>query len=492
MTKASWTRQPTNLMVAVHVVIRAVALITIPRNRRPTTAMAWLLAIFAAPIPGAVLFGVFGTTKLPQQRRRRQREMTSLIEDTAVRRNAPPVDDEPAWFASLVRLNERLGGMPFVRGNHAVLLPDYEDAIAAMTAAVRAAQSSVNVEFYIFSLDATTAAFFDALLDAHRRGVDVHVLYDHFATSHSPRYRTTKRWLRDNGIPFREMLAPDLEPGKRARPDLRNHRKLLIIDGVTAFMGSQNLVDSSYNTTKNLRRGLRWKDLLLQLDGPVVAELRAVFLTDWFSETDEVLSFPAAASAPGEPRVSADGAVAIDCQVVPSGPGFDGENNLRLFNALVYAAQKRLVITSPYFVPDDSMLYAITTAAQRGVEVVLFACEVADQTMVFHAQRSYYETLLRAGVRIFLYRKPVVLHAKHFTIDDETAVVGSSNMDMRSFSLNLEASLLIRSADFVTALRGVEQDYRDDSRELTLDQWLRRPVTARVADDLFRLTAALQ
>jgi cardiolipin synthase len=177
---------------------------------------------------------------------------------------------------------------------------------------------------------------------------------------------------------------------------------------------------------------------------------------------------------------------------VPSGPGFDKENNLRLFNALVYSAQKRLVIVSPYFVPDDSMLYAITTAAERGVEVQLFGCEVADQVVVYHAQRSYYDTLLEAGVRIFLYEKPVVLHAKHFTVDDDVAVVGSSNMDMRSFSLNFEVSLMVRGRDFVTRLRDVENQYRAHSRELTLDEWRTRTAKSQVLDNVARLTATVQ
>ena len=182
----------------------------------------------------------------------------------------------------------------------------------------------------------------------------------------------------------------------------------------------------------------------------------------------------------------------LDCQVVPSGPGFDGENNLRLFNALLYAAQEKVSITSPYFVPDDSMLYAITTTAQRGVEVELFVGEMGDHAMTWHAQRSYYEALLRAGVRIWLYRAPTILHAKHFTIDDDVSVIGSSNMDMRSFSLNLEVSVMVRGSRFVDALRGVQAAYKDASFELTLDAWLERPRRSQVLDNVARLTAALQ
>jgi cardiolipin synthase len=251
-------------------------------------------------------------------------------------------------------------------------------------------------------------------------------------------------------------------------------------------MGSQNLIDRTYNKRVNRRRGLQWKDLMLRIEGPTVAALNAIFITDWFSETDELLAREA------RQVVDAVGEEYLDCQVVPSGPGFEGENNLRLFNGLIYAAQKRIVLTSPYFVPDDSMLYAVTTAAERGVQVELFVSEIGDQALVFHAQRSYYEELLRAGVLIWLYRAPTILHAKHFTIDDDVAVVGSSNFDMRSFTLNLEVTLMVRGREFVNDLRQVQEGYRRASRQLTLEEWQGRPVRSAVLDNIARLTAGLQ
>jgi cardiolipin synthase len=150
------------------------------------------------------------------------------------------------------------------------------------------------------------------------------------------------------------------------------------------------------------------------------------------------------------------------------------------------------MICSPYFVPDESMLYAITTAAQSGIDVQLFVSEIGDQPVVYHAQRSYYEELLRAGIRIWLYRSPTVLHPKHFTIDDQVAVIGSSNMDMRSFSLNLEISVMVRGHAFVGELRKLEESYRENSRELILDEWLQRPVFSQVLDNVARLSAVVQ
>jgi cardiolipin synthase len=282
------------------------------------------------------------------------------------------------------------------------------------------------------------------------------------------------------------MLPVQPFKGKWQRPDLRNHRKLLIVDGLIGFMGSQNIIDRSYNMRGNIRRGLQWKDFMTRLEGPIVSGLNAIFITDWYSETNELLTRDI---EPVHPRPVTD---ALDCQVVPSGPGFKGENNLRLFLALLYYAQDRIIITSPYFVPDESIMYAITTAVQRGLHVELIVSEIGDQAVVYHAQRSYYEELLTAGVHIYMYKAPYILHAKHFTIDDEVAVVGSSNMDQRSFSLNMEVSLMVRGRSFVRNLRAMEDENRSNSRELTLEEWRKQPLRSTILDNLARLTSAVQ
>ncbi|PYY37230.1 MULTISPECIES: cardiolipin synthase [unclassified Curtobacterium] len=475
------------VLVLLDLAIRAFSLVIVPINRKPQTATGWLLAIFLIPYIGFVVFLLLGSSKLPRARREKQTEINRyILEQTEgierVRRDHP----WPTWLESITKLNRQLGSMPLVGGNQAELYPHYDDAFAEMTHAVDAARRFVHVEFYIASLDDTTRPFFESLARAQARGVTVRFLMDHWASKSYPYFKDTLAFLDAAGIEWHLMLPLLPLEGKFQRPDLRNHRKILVVDGSVAFTGSQNLIDRSYDTKANIERGLRWRDLFARFEGPVVAGINALFVTDWYSETDELLL------RESDPVHRADRQDSLDCQVVPSGPGFDGENNLRLFNALLYSAQKRVSITSPYFVPDDSMLYAITTTAQRGVEVELFVGEIGDHAMTWHAQRSYYEGLLRAGVRIWLYRAPTVLHAKHFTIDDDVAVIGSSNMDMRSFTLNLEISVMVRGKSFVDALRDVQDDYRAASRELTLDEWLTRPRRSRVFDNVARLTAALQ
>ncbi|MDQ1531683.1 MAG: cardiolipin synthase [Microbacteriaceae bacterium] len=484
---ASITLALTIAAFALDLTIRVLAVIFVPKNRRPPTAAAWLLAIFFLPYLGALLFLLFGTNKLPRRRRRKQEAINRyILNATEGIEEATQTHLWPQWFASLAALNRRLGAMPLLGGNTARVYGEYERSLHAMTEAVETAEAFVHAEFYILSCDATTEPFFQALERAVQRGVTVRVLFDHVATLRIPGYRATKRRLTRLGAEWHPMLPVQPFRGRYQRPDLRNHRKVLVVDGRVGFMGSQNLIDRTYNKRVNRRRGLQWKDLMLRIEGPTVAALNAIFITDWFSETDELLAREA------RQVVDAVGEEYLDCQVVPSGPGFEGENNLRLFNGLIYAAQKRIVLTSPYFVPDDSMLYAVTTAAERGVQVELFVSEIGDQALVFHAQRSYYEELLRAGVLIWLYRAPTILHAKHFTIDDDVAVVGSSNFDMRSFTLNLEVTLMVRGREFVNDLRQVQEGYRRASRQLTLEEWQGRPVRSAVLDNIARLTAGLQ
>jgi cardiolipin synthase len=479
------------VLIAADLAIRIAALIIVPRDRKPTAAMAWLLAIFLIPFIGILLFLLIGNVRLPRKRRDKQAELNRLIADRA--EGIPPLgerDDVPEWFASLARQNRANGALPAVAGNAATLIGDYRASLDAMTADIETATVFVHVEFFIVSWDATTAPFFAAMERAVKRGVTVRLLADYVASRRAVDSDKTFAELDRIGVEWRWMLPVRPFSGEYQRPDLRNHRKLVVVDGLVAHLGSQNLIDRSYNTPKNLKRGLQWQELMARITGPAVAEADAVFLSDWFLETGELLGPDARSGAVHVPADRSPGALV--CQVVPSGPGYDGENNLRQFLTLVTSAQRKVIITSPYFVPDEAMMYAITSACQRGLDVQLFVSEIGDQGAVWHAQRSYYEPLLRAGVQIWLYPAPFILHSKHLSIDDEVAVIGSSNMDIRSFALNSEVTLLAYGRSFVEQMRAVEQGYREAGRQLTLDEWLREPKSATFLDGVARLTSALQ
>lgn len=486
-TELDWATVLVIVALLVDFIIRVIAIIVVPRNRRPTAGMAWLLAIFFIPYIGVLFFLLIGSYKLPKGRRDKQDLINRFIMESSdgmewVDRTKP----WPDWLEGIVELNRTLGAMPLIGGNSASLNGDYEGAINEMTEAINNAERFVNVEFYILALDKTTEPFFAALDAAVKRGVTVRVLLDHIASIRVAGHRKTFKRLDASGAEWHFMLPVQPLRGKYQRPDLRNHRKLLVVDNRVAFMGSQNLIDRSYNKKSNIRRGLKWKELVVRLDGPIVGGINGIFITDWYLETNELL--------PRDFELLAAPANAdyLDCQIVPSGPGFKNQNNLKLFLSLLYAAQEQIIITSPYFVPDESMLLAINTATQRGVHVELFVSEIGDQALVYHAQRSYYEALLNSGVHIYMYKEPYILHAKHFSIDDDVAVIGSSNMDIRSFELNMEISLMVRGPVFVREMREVEAGYRENSRRLSLDEWMQQPLRSTVLDNLARLTSALQ
>jgi cardiolipin synthase len=475
------------LLVLADFVVKVVALGFIPENRRPSSATAWLLAVFLIPFVGILAFLLIGSPYVDRGRRRIQVEVNDHVRHRLADMDIDPVPEEqPGWLHSAVQLNQHLGIFPYRPGNDVTFFDDYSASIRAMTAEVEQAQHYVNVEFYIMAIDEVTEPFFAACTDAVGRGVTVRVLFDHLGSRAVDGYKDMLTSFEAAGFLWHSMLPVQPLKGRWQRPDLRNHRKILVVDGRVAVIGSQNLIEPGYKSPKNHKEGRTYRELTARIEGPVVTTIHAVFATDWYVETHETLEV--------EPwefgRDHGEGGAS--CQVVPSGPGFPNENNLRLFNTMIYGARRRVSITSPYFVPDESLLYAITTAAQRGVDVELFVSEVGDQFMVWHAQKSYYQALLQAGVRIRLYPGPYILHSKFFSVDDDAAVLGSSNMDMRSFGLNFEVCVMGFGGTFVRDVRAVEDKYREMARELTLDEWRARPLRKRYVDNVMRLTSALQ
>ena len=449
--------------------------------------MAWLLLIFLMPVFGLLLFLLIGSSHVPRKRREEQQVAGELIRSgLSSVPQLPPSPDRPTWLNSVVVLNRRLGWLPAVSNNKAELFADYQESINAKAELVGTAERYVHVEYFMMCRDSTTEVFFEALLKAAARGVKVRVLYDHVSTVGLPGHKEMLASFGAAGIESHPMLPIRPLKGEFRRPDLRNHRKIVVVDGRVGFVGSQNMIDPSYHNKKHEAAGRKWRELTTKVEGPAVLSMNLVFASDWFIESKEKLrEYVGTETFP-------DDLGDLTCQIVPSGPGFPDENNLRMFNSLIYGAQERLSITSPYFVPDDSLLYAVTTAAQRGVAVELFVSERGEQFMVSHAQNSYYQFLLEAGVRIFQYPYPAVLHAKHFTVDDHTAVIGSSNMDIRSFNLDFEVSMMCTGPSFVAQMREVEDTYRSLSRELTLQEWNKRSLSQRWFDNVMRLTSAVQ
>jgi len=482
-----------SILVAIELAVRYFMIGIVPGNRRPTTAMAWLLAIFFIPVVGLLAYWLFANPRLSRRRLEKQQRAHERIMDATKHMQLPEeFHSQEEWVESAVELNRNLGAMPLEGGNSVKVISDYRTSMELMREEIDKATRYVHIQFYIMGDDEEyVGPVLEALERAAQRGVHVRLLFDHLGTLRVKGYGELKKRLKKSGINWRPMLPIDLIGRRWRRPDLRNHRKILVIDGAVGFTGSQNLIEPGYKRKSSHKIGREWVEMMLRVEGPLVRSLDVTFATDWWQEDDdqEVLMDMNEARHPLAYEERPGSTLA---QLLPSGPGYGTENNLRLFNTLIYSASERLEITSPYFVPDDSLLYAITTAAQRGVEVELFVCEEGDQFLVHHAQQSYYQQLLEAGVRIHCYPAPMVLHTKCFTVDDDVAVVGSSNMDMRSFSLNMEISVMLLGKDMVNAVNEVQNHYREISSEITLSQWRRRPRMQRWIDNVARLTATLQ
>ena len=483
------------IIVFLEVGVRLAVLGIIPDNRRPQTAMAWLLAIFFVPVVALPLFLLIGRNKLSQRRQRRQARINeALLEATSQRYLHDQLREYDVQLGATAALNRTLGAFPIQEGNYLTLLPDYKEFFTSIATEIDDAQEYVHVISYIIGEDPEYAGVVLAALErAAARGVTVRLLYDHLGTLRVKGYRRLKRRLdaaHSKWPHFEWYRALPVRPLRRrfSRLDLRNHRKIVVIDGEVAFTGSANLIEPHYQRPAAVKTNRRWVELNARVVGPAVTGLDIVFASDWYAEADENLGPKLLVDLEADEAAFGGSLV----QVVPSGPGYPYENNLRLFNDLIYQATERLIICTPYLVPDDSLLYALTNAAHRGVDVVVMVSKKADQITVQHAQQSYYEVLLESGVRILRYPEPDVLHTKFMIVDDDVAVLGSSNMDMRSFSLNLEVTLMVVDDVAVAELYEIFADYRSVSGELHLEDWNSRPWHVRYLDNVFRLTAALQ
>jgi cardiolipin synthase len=488
----------TEILTLIGYAVPVIMLFFIPTNRKPSSATAWLLMILLLPYLGLVIYFLIGNPKLPARRRAQQRTATEVISAEVEEARTDTAADDAAHalvdpfiaerYEPFVALNANLGGLPAVAGNCVELLPDYAGSLARIAEAIDEARYFVHIEYFIIALDKATEACFVAMEQAAQRGVIVRVLLDDLGSRSYPRYKDMLARMTKAGIEWHLMLPLKLYNPRFTRPDLRNHRKIVVVDGSVGFVGSQNLIDRTYHKKKNLRKGLYYTELVARVTGPVVRQFNDLFMTDWYTETDELL----VDDLPAETRVPVSATGEALCQTLPSGPGFREDNNLKLYTELIHAAKHKLTIANPYFVPDDALMTAITTVAERGVDVTLISSEIGDQFLVYNAQRSYYEQLLQAGVKVYLYKSPSLLHAKHLSVDDDIAVIGSSNLDLRSFTLNLEVTLICYDKSVVAAMQPVFQGYLTRSKKLYLHEWVLRSPITRLAENIARLTAALQ
>lgn len=452
--------------------VRIGALATIPFRRSPAAARAWLLLIFFLPVPGLLLFWAIGSPRFPEWRRERFRELDGWFSVLAERLRAHAPVALPEEQAPVVALAASLGKMPATGGNQVEIITDYDGAIARLVADIDAAQDHVRILAYIFADDAVGQRVAAALGRAKARGVSVQVMIDPVGSR--PWLRGTRAMLAEAGVELAEAL-PLRWIGRYTRRDMRNHRKLFAIDGRIGHVGSQNIV------ARDFRPGIVNQELVARVAGPVVAQIEGVIRADWYMETHRLADTPVAIPPPVGEAVA---------QLLPSGSNYPLEGFKTLLVWQLHQARERAVLVTPYFVPDDDLVDAMRTAALRGVRVEVIVSAVVDQWLVHFAQASYYAELLAAGVHIHAYRGRL-LHAKTVGIDGRVALLGSSNVDMRSFQLNEEASLLFYDAASVAAVDAAQRGFLAESDAIDRAAWRARPFWRKVLENIARMVGSL-
>lgn len=438
-------------------------------KRDPRAALGWISVCVLFPLLGPFLYFMFGINRIRTRAQRLGSDPRRLEE--AASQQGPAARQTVSPRSAVL---ERVGGALTKRvlhdGNVVELLHNGESVFPAMLAAIDEAREEIVLATYIFESNRTGQRFVEALASAVARGVRVRVLVDGMGELYS--WPRITRQLRKRGVTARTFLPPRLIP-PRLQLNLRNHRKVLVVDGAVAFAGGMNIGDR--HLAENRKNRHRVVDCHAKLRGPVVTDLRQVFVEDWQWVTGEKL--------PDMPDASPVASGSAFARVVSDGPGDDLERLSALIVAATSLATKRLRIMTPYFLPSRDLIAALQIAALRGVDVAVVLPVRNNLPYVFWATRKMLWELLRRGVRVYLQPGPFV-HSKLFTVDDEYVLVGSANVDPRSLRLNFELCVEVYDAVLAAAVTAHFDEAVARSREITLQEMEDRPIVAKIRDAL--------
>lgn len=460
----------------------AVVVLVVPfvlsKKRDPTVAVAWCLVVLLVPLLGALLFWSFGYNYVHRRvtRKRTHRSAFGAEHPPAVpeaNRGATVAEAEAPLPHPLARLALAVNAFPVSDNNLVTLYHDTARAEADLLAAVAAARHHVHLQFYIFRSDGTGRQLLDLLVAKARAGVEVRVLVDAVGT-----LMITGRFFRPlvaAGGAVREFLPVNLFRSW-AQVNLRNHRKIAVIDGETGFTGGMNIGDEYQGRDSYFGH---WRDTFVRVAGPAVAGLQRVFVEDWDFATGEALN-----EEPYFPDLPPRGRHAV--QVVESGPDQETNSIREVYFAAILAATRRLWIATPYFVPDGGLLDALRLARLRGVDLRLLTISKGDHFLSYHASRYYFADLLAFGAKIYSYQ-PGMMHAKVVLVDDSWALVGSPNLDNRSLHLNFEIACILYSPDLVAELDAQFLRDAEASEALSAEAFARRSFVARLKENTARL-----
>ena len=418
-------------------------------DREPASRIAWIVVITALPIGGVIAYILFGEVNVGRSRAARLKTVSAALQPLAGRAGRDGTEMVTGRYQQLFRVGQSISGMKPVAGNRGALLADSDSTIRQLVADIDAAREQVHLLFYIWLPDNNGCRVVEALQRAAARGVTVRAMADDLGSRlmiKSPHWRA----MRESGVRLATALPvgnPLLRP-LAGRIDLRNHSKIVVIDNSITYCGSQNCADPEFRIKAKYAP---WVDAMMRFEGPIAAQNQFLFAGDWMGHVSEDLSEMLERDIEETPA----GFVA---QVVGTGPTVRFSAMSELFQSIMYAARQELMITTPYFVPNEAMIEALRATSFRGVKTTIVFPARNDSWVVAAASRSYYATLLEAGVQIFEYHGGL-LHTKSLTVDGEVALIGSANMDRRSFDLNYENNILLVDRQLSEDLRNRQLHY---------------------------------
>jgi len=480
----SFTNFITLLLVFLHaVIIVLVSFRVITKRRSASISLAWLSVIYTLPFAGVIVYVIFGELYLGKKRVQRAEAMlepfTTRINQCAEPYNVKADNNVSSLVTPLRELIYGRFQMPAVTGNQLTLLTKPHCILEQITADIKSATQVVYMEFYIWSIGGKADNVALALIDAAKRGVDCRIMLDSVGSSQFFKSHWPKRF-KQAGIHLIEVLPVGPMRIFFHRQDLRMHRKLITIDSHVGYTGSMNLVDPDV-FKQNAGVG-GWVDIMIRMQGPIIPITRALLEWDWEMETGDSLVDTTASKCNSSAIFTEQSQV----QVIPSGPYFDDDNIHQVLVSAIYLAKKSLILTTPYFVPDEALQAALKTASARGVKVQIILPAKNDSRMVDYACKGFFDELLACGVEIYQYQNGL-LHTKSILVDNELCLVGTVNLDKRSFWLNFEVTLLIDQSPFIAELYQLQLSYIAHSHKVCLTQWRQRSRLQRFLESLFYL-----
>lgn len=470
------------LPAAALIAVNAVCVVFVMlRPRARQSSMAWILVIVAFPIVGIVLYAVVGEVRAGSRRRHRHGVIQGSIRSAARRAQGKAiVPTAVPWGTEAIARLARLGDdTPPRQGNRLTLLDSVQSLMQSLIDDIDSAKVHAHLLFYIYLDDQVGRAVADALKRAAGRGVECRLLVDNAGSGAFLKSELAAE-LRAGGVRVVAALPTRITQIVTIRLDMRNHRKIAVIDGQVGYTGSHNLAAESFHPKS---RFAPWVDATLRIEGPAVHDLQALFVEDWYMDSAEYLDHLVSTVPDAHP----DGRIV---QIVGTGASSQNQALVRVIQSAVHMAREELIMTTPYFVPDEGTLAAITTAAIRGVRTIIVVPARNDSPLVALASRSFYGAILEAGAEVHEYTRGL-LHAKTITVDCDFAMVSTANLDRRSFEINFEVSTLVYNSDFASELRLLQTGYLNDCVRVGSDAWEARPWPRRLAENAAGLFSAL-